>query len=296
LYDANGNVGQLIDSAGSIAAHYEYDPYGKLLKAEGGMAAENPFRFSTKYFDDETGLGYWGYRYYSPELGRWLNRDPIGEIGGLNLYALVMNNIVNRYDMMGLASVMIDPGHGDVFEKFLDGGTEGINKKAPHEKDFALDLSLEIGKGLEALGHTIKYTRTDDINEKQVRWKWRTDKALENKCEYFISVHLNAVCNAKGECYPERNHFMVAYYSEEGKRLAESIKEFVEQTGFESNNLEKHAYQVLTLSEKNKIVAVLIEAGNIKNPENAGIIKSKSFIDQIVSGVNAAIKTMEAKK
>ena len=40
----------------------------------------NPFRFSTKYFDAETGLYYYGYRYYSPNLGRWISRDPIGEI------------------------------------------------------------------------------------------------------------------------------------------------------------------------------------------------------------------------
>jgi RHS repeat-associated protein len=41
--------------------------------------AVNRFRFSTKAFDDATGFGYWGYRWYSPRLGRWLSRDPIGE-------------------------------------------------------------------------------------------------------------------------------------------------------------------------------------------------------------------------
>jgi len=67
------------------------------------MAKLNPFRFSTKYQDDETGLVYYGYRYYDPGTGRWLSRDPIGERGGLNLYAYVGNNPVNFYDPYGLA-------------------------------------------------------------------------------------------------------------------------------------------------------------------------------------------------
>ena len=51
-YDANGNVGQLVNAAtGDIAAHYEYDPFGKTISADGTLAMSNPFRFSTKYYD-----------------------------------------------------------------------------------------------------------------------------------------------------------------------------------------------------------------------------------------------------
>ena len=57
-------------------------PIGNLVRQTGPYAASNPYRFSTKYHDDETGLVYYGYRYYSPNLGRWLSRDPIGERGG----------------------------------------------------------------------------------------------------------------------------------------------------------------------------------------------------------------------
>jgi RHS repeat-associated protein len=55
------------------------------------MAKANPFRFSTKYQDDETDLLYYGYRYYSPPTGRWLHRDRRAENGGLNLYCLLGN-------------------------------------------------------------------------------------------------------------------------------------------------------------------------------------------------------------
>ncbi|MGE0087185.1 MAG: RHS repeat domain-containing protein [Desulfococcaceae bacterium] len=103
FYDGNGNVSQLVNAAdGSIAAHYEYDAFGNLINSYGAYADENPFRFSTKYFDAETGLYYYGFRYYSPEIGRWLNRDPIGEEGGINLNSFIGNNPFYFYDYLGL--------------------------------------------------------------------------------------------------------------------------------------------------------------------------------------------------
>jgi RHS repeat-associated protein len=107
-YDGNGNVVALFDgaasggSAGSCVAAYEYNPYGEFLRCEGSYARTNPFRFSTKFTDDETGLVYYGRRYYSPSQGRFLGRDPIEEQGGLNLYGFVGNNSINRWDYLGL--------------------------------------------------------------------------------------------------------------------------------------------------------------------------------------------------
>ncbi|MEM9446595.1 MAG: RHS repeat-associated core domain-containing protein [Verrucomicrobiota bacterium] len=80
-FDANGNVLQLTDSSGNLAASYRYDAFGKVREATGSYAFANSFQFSTKYFDPETQLNYYGYRYYSSNLGRWINRDPIGELG-----------------------------------------------------------------------------------------------------------------------------------------------------------------------------------------------------------------------
>jgi RHS repeat-associated protein len=77
-------------------------PFGPIAKESGSLRADNKFRFSTKYQDDETGLVYYGYRYYSPQLGRWINRDPIEESGGNNLYGFVRNDPVNGWDIQGL--------------------------------------------------------------------------------------------------------------------------------------------------------------------------------------------------
>ncbi len=67
------------------------------------MAKANPFRFSTKYQDDETELLYYGYRYYSASTGRWISRDPIEEEGGRNLYAFPLNAPINGIDYLGRA-------------------------------------------------------------------------------------------------------------------------------------------------------------------------------------------------
>jgi len=103
VYDGNGNVAGLAHTgAGTNTASYEYDPFGQLLRGTGPMAKANPFRFSTKYQDDESDLLYYGYRYYTTSVGRWLSRDPIGERGGRNLYCNSKNDLINHQDVLGL--------------------------------------------------------------------------------------------------------------------------------------------------------------------------------------------------
>jgi len=81
-YDGNGNVAALVNAAdGTLLANYEYGPFGELIRATGPMAKLNPAREGTKFYDDETDMAYYGYRYYNPSTGRWPNRDPIGEPG-----------------------------------------------------------------------------------------------------------------------------------------------------------------------------------------------------------------------
>lgn len=65
----------------------------------------NPFRWSTKFTDDQTDLVYYGYRYYSAGLGRWINRDPMGEDGGINLYAFLANDGIRFVDPNGLTAL-----------------------------------------------------------------------------------------------------------------------------------------------------------------------------------------------
>ena len=105
-YDGNGNILTLVNSSdGSTVAEYEYSPFGECIKATGPMALGNKFRFSTKYTDDETGLIYYGYRYYDAKNGRWVGREPFGENGGINLYGYCENDIINKIDFLGLSPI-----------------------------------------------------------------------------------------------------------------------------------------------------------------------------------------------
>ena len=101
LYDANGNVIQYVDKHGTLVAEYAYDAFGNTIRKSGVKVDELKMRFSTKYQDDESGLYYFGRRFYSPRIARWLSRDPMGEEGGLNLYAYCGNDLVNKVDVMG---------------------------------------------------------------------------------------------------------------------------------------------------------------------------------------------------
>ncbi len=101
-YDGNGNVSEYLDAAGTTIAHYEYDAFGKTTVKIGTQADNFEHRFSTKLIESESGLYYYGYRYYDPATGRWPSRDPIEEQGGINLYGMVGNNLLDKWDYLGL--------------------------------------------------------------------------------------------------------------------------------------------------------------------------------------------------
>jgi len=101
--DAFGNIMGYWDTNGVIVVEYTYDAFGKTISQAGSMVDVFRHRFSTKYCDSETGFYYYGYRYYFPELRRWLSRDPIEEEGGNNLYGFCSNNAVFRFDEDGRA-------------------------------------------------------------------------------------------------------------------------------------------------------------------------------------------------
>jgi len=102
LQDGNGNVTEYLDSTGAVAAHYQYDSFRKTLVQSGAKAASFSHRFSTVYYKPETGLYDYGLRMMNVNTGRFVNRDPAEEeVGGANLYAFVMNDAVNAWDLLG---------------------------------------------------------------------------------------------------------------------------------------------------------------------------------------------------
>lgn len=100
-YDHNGNIVLYVSETGNVAAQYTYDPYGNVVETHGDLASAFHFGFSTQYHDRETGMVGYKRRFYRPDLGRWLNRDPIEEQGGENLYCFCLNDTISKYDAFG---------------------------------------------------------------------------------------------------------------------------------------------------------------------------------------------------
>jgi RHS repeat-associated protein len=95
----------LIDGTQTPVVTYAYDPFGKLMKKTGTF--DQPYMFSTKPYDPDTGLYYFGARFYSPMIRRWMTRDPSGEASDFNLYRAVANNATNWVDPWGLLTELI---------------------------------------------------------------------------------------------------------------------------------------------------------------------------------------------
>ncbi|MBK1882236.1 hypothetical protein JIN85_07410 [Luteolibacter pohnpeiensis] len=93
---------------GALARQNDYDPFGNVVMKRNLLSGVPDFGFSTKLQDTESGLLYYGYRYYDPITGRWPSRDPIGERGGINLYGFVGNDGINQFDFFGLAATIDD--------------------------------------------------------------------------------------------------------------------------------------------------------------------------------------------
>lgn len=193
VFDGNGNVVALVNAAnGSVAAQYEYGPFGQVLRATGPMALVNPFLFSTKFYDWETGYYYYGFRYYDPSTGRWLSRDPLEEQGGQNLYAFVQNCPLCYYDYLGREGYWSDVG------TTVQGMGQGVGKVSKDLGYFAGDLLL----GLVVVvvpdcccDKDKLLTKIDDFGYKgsSLTADARTDSALKVGGKVFIAPVVAAI-------------------------------------------------------------------------------------------------------
>ena len=97
--DFNKNVTEVFDAQGNVAAAYDYSPYGQ---ADSTGDLVQPVQWSAEKHDEDFALIYYNYRYYNPRDGGWINRDPIAEQGGWNLYAFLGNSTQDKFDTFGL--------------------------------------------------------------------------------------------------------------------------------------------------------------------------------------------------
>ncbi len=111
--DGLGSITSLSNAAGTLANTYTYDSYGKLTASSGTIV--NPFQYTARDYDSETGLRYYRARLYDQNVGRFINEDPIAFKGGINFYPYASNNPTNLTDPTGLSP---DGGGTDVCDYY----------------------------------------------------------------------------------------------------------------------------------------------------------------------------------
>ncbi|MDH5669968.1 MAG: hypothetical protein OEY86_18355, partial [Nitrospira sp.] len=110
--DGLGSVTDLTDSTGATAKSYAYDVYGNILESLGML--EQPYTYTGREFDAESGLYYLRQRYYDSGLGRFLRKDPLGLLAGPNLYSYVEGNPLRWVDPYGAINLNVPGATGEV--------------------------------------------------------------------------------------------------------------------------------------------------------------------------------------
>ena len=204
--DGNGNITALINASQMIVAKYLYDPFGRKLSKYGLLADANKYRFSSKEWDQKTGLYYYLYRYYDPNLQRWLNRDPIQEKSGINLYKFLNNDSVNRIDIYGLDEMEYS-GAWDTLLAFLvqpeNGGLSAELTEDVLSSGLIADLtdflhaqamrSLKCGRQGSFADHKYISAYRPKLNS---TWFWSGNWQLSYSyfCNWQCGLHTDAAC------------------------------------------------------------------------------------------------------
>ena len=127
-FDGIGSTSELVAVTGTIANTYKYAPFGTILQKDVTMA--NHFQYVGEWgvVSDEAGLKYMRARFYDSELGAFTSQDPLGILGGINLYEYVKNSPTNAIDQSGLFAWFIPGVVGGIvggtiygFSTFLQG-------------------------------------------------------------------------------------------------------------------------------------------------------------------------------
>jgi RHS repeat-associated protein len=180
----------------------------------GAEAAENPWRFSTKLVEAGTGWLYYGFRWYDAETGRWVNRDPIEESGGVNLYGFVGNDGVGMVDVLGHGYVIpialvilieallhdyLSYKSFDVFPECDDPPAENDNNR--HCWVNCVSTRIHLGGIAAALAASL-FKEARDLGEGDP-WSWSVDDMKANAIGMIMALNLDASCKENCEnAYP----------------------------------------------------------------------------------------------
>ncbi|AUX48443.1 toxin [Sorangium cellulosum] len=159
-----GSASLEVDGAGLVIGYEEYHPYGTTAYWSASSAAEvsrKRYRYTGKEKDEETGLYYYGARYYAPWLGRWTSADPAGMVDGPNLYAYVRGNPVRLRDPNGMQGD--EPNYGlEALQRINEVNAADLGLKIATEKEKKAQLA-------EAKKTPVKVTKAPALPVQEIR-------------------------------------------------------------------------------------------------------------------------------
>ncbi len=222
--DALGSVTSLSNPAGTLANTYTYDSFGKLAASTGTLV--NPFQYTGRDNDSETGLRYYRARYYDQTIGRFISEDPIRFAGSYGFYVYTRNRPVDATDPTGLWILVCSRGG------FQNASPSGIGNRSYYWDTFNM---RSCGRGDQSEnenpttpGTFCRLVPGSDYHENNVmrccqsedknpgRWFpwWNDCHTLTSNC--LIMNNLPDVgtpggrAGCRGNCpgYPQHEHFM----------------------------------------------------------------------------------------
>ena len=182
-YDNLGNVVAYADAAGSVVAAYAYDAFGRTASASGPLATTFAHGFSTKPLDRETGLHYYGYRFYDSGMGRWMNREP-RLLPDANNLSFTDNRPFVLYDVLGLQPQSNAPEAMSQTNEISE-----VENPSQSTEDNQEEIESNVCHIYVLIGH---FGKKENVAENSILAEARRLKTELTQCDsiYSISCHM----------------------------------------------------------------------------------------------------------